>query len=323
MINLTKELENVKTVAMAGHVRPDGDAIGACLALSLYLEENYPQILSKIYLQEIPVGFSRIYGVDRICLDCGEDVTYDLFICLDCADEERLGDAAKYCRSARRTICIDHHVSNSGFGDACDIVPDASSTCELVFRLLDEEKLPLHAAEALYMGIAHDTGVFRYSCTSPETMEIAARLIRKGVDFPKLLNETFFDKTYYQKQIMGRALLESILLMDKKVIFSAIRAKDMKIYNVEPADMDGVVENLMQTSGTEAAIFMYETGASEYKVSLRSKEVIDCSEIASRFGGGGHVRAAGCTMQGDIHDIVNNITERMEQQFLQAEGSNS
>ncbi len=318
MINLQEELKNVKTVAMAGHVRPDGDAIGACLAISLYLEENYPEIRSKIYLQEIPVGFSNVYGIDRICLDCSEDIVYDLFLCLDCADETRLGDAAKYCRSAKRTICIDHHVSNGGFADADYIVPDASSTCELVYQVLDEEKIPFHAAEALYMGIAHDTGVFRYSCTSPETLEIAAKLIRRGIDFPKLLNETFFDKTYYQKQIMGRALLESILLMDKRVIFSVIRAKDMKIYNVEPSDMDGVVENLMQTSGTEAAIFMYETGNSEYKISLRSKELIDCSRIASFFGGGGHVRAAGCTMQGTIHDIVNNITEKMEQQFLQA-----
>ncbi len=318
MFNLDDELKDVRTIAMSGHVRPDGDAIGACLAIYLYLKENAPSIETKIYLQEIPVGFSNVYGIDAICLDCSQDVSYDLFFCLDCAEEKRLGDAVKYYKGAKRTICIDHHVSNGGFADIDYIVPDASSTCELVYHVLDKDKLPVHAAEALYMGIAHDTGVFRYSCTSPETMRIAADLMSRGFDFSRLLSETFFDKTYYQKQILGRALLESILLMDKKVIFSAIREKDMKIYNVEPSDMDGVVENLMQTSGTEAAIFLYETGPSEYKVSLRSKEIIDCSEIASFFGGGGHVRAAGCTMQGQIFDVVNNITLHMEKQFQEA-----
>ncbi len=319
MINLDEELRNVKTVAMSGHIRPDGDAIGACLALSLYLQENYPDIQAKIYLQELPSGFSSVYGIDRICSDCSADVSYDLFFCLDCAEKSRLGEAEKYFSSAKRTLCIDHHVSNGGFADVDYIEPEASSTCELVYHVLEKEKLPIHAAEALYMGIAHDTGVFRYSCTSPETMEIAADLIRRGIDFPRLLNDTFFDKTYYQKQILGRTLLESILLMDKRVIFSAIRAKEMKLYNVGPSDMDGVVENLMQTAGTEAAIFLYETGPCEYKVSLRSKELIDCSTIASYYGGGGHVRAAGCTMTGSIFDVVNNITRLMEEQFSKAE----
>lgn len=318
MINLAKELQGVKTAAMAGHIRPDGDAIGSCLGLYLYLKENFPQIQVKIYLEEIPVGFSTVYGVDEICTDYSEDVVYDLFFCLDCADEKRLGPAGKYRQSAKRTICIDHHISNGGFADVNYIVPDASSASELVYTVLDAEKIPFHAAEALYMGIAHDTGVFRYSCTSPQTMRIAADLIGRGINFSAIVSATFFDKTYYQKQILGRALLESIRLMDKKVIFSAIKAKDMQFYNVTASDMDGIVENLMQTSGTEVAIFMYEIAPNEYKVSLRSKELIDVSIIAGFFGGGGHVRAAGCTMVGSIYDAVNNITQHIEEQFRAA-----
>ncbi|MCC8046253.1 MAG: bifunctional oligoribonuclease/PAP phosphatase NrnA [Clostridiales bacterium] len=318
MINLAKELQGVKTAAMAGHIRPDGDAIGSCLGLYLYLKENFPQIQVKIYLEEIPVGFSTVYGVDEICTDYSEDVVYDLFFCLDCADEKRLGPAGKYRQSAKRTICIDHHISNGGFADVNYIVPDASSASELVYTVLDAEKIPFHAAEALYMGIAHDTGVFRYSCTSPQTMRIAADLIGRGINFSAIVSATFFDKTYYQKQILGRALLESIRLMDKKVIFSAIKAKDMQFYNVTASDMDGIVENLMQTSETEVAIFMYEIAPNEYKVSLRSKELIDVSIIAGFFGGGGHVRAAGCTMVGSIYDAVNNITQHIEEQFRAA-----
>lgn len=315
MINLSEELRDVRTVALAGHTRPDGDAIGSCLGLYLYLRDNYPQIQVKAYLENIPDAYHCIYGVSEICRDYSEDVAYDLFFCLDCADEKRLGPADKYRKSAKRTICIDHHVSNSGFADVNYIVPDASSASELVFTVLEEEKISHHAAAALYMGIVHDTGVFRHSCTSPRTMEIAARLMKKGINASRIINETFYDKTYHQKQILGRALLESIQLLDGKIIFSAVRAKDMEFYAVTSSDLDGIVENLMGTVGTEAAIFLYETGFREYKVSMRSRELIDVSVIASYFGGGGHVRAAGCTMQGSVYDVVNNITLHMERQL--------
>ena len=146
-------------------------------------------------------------------------------------------------------------------------------------------------------------------------MEIAARLMRKGIDSSRIINETYYEKTYHQKQILGRALLESILVMDKKVIFSAVRQKDMDFYGVEPSDLDGIVQELMGTAGVEVAIFIYEIAPREYKVSLRSKESVDVSVIAGYFGGGGHMRAAGCSMQGSIYDVVNNITLHIEQQM--------
>ncbi|MDO4322799.1 MAG: bifunctional oligoribonuclease/PAP phosphatase NrnA [Lachnospiraceae bacterium] len=317
MINLAEELKGVRTVAIAGHVRPDGDAIGSCLGLYHYLKKNYPEIEAKVYLEQIPDAYRIIAGVDEVICQTGAETEADLFFCLDCADEKRLGDFAVLCKKARRTVCIDHHISNGGFADENYIVPDASSTSELVFGVLEEEKIPYESAEALYMGIVHDTGVFRHSCTSPETMEIAARLMKKGIDGSKIINRTYYDKTYHQNQILGRALLESILLMDKKIIFSAIRQKEMDFYGVTPSDLDGIVQILMSTSGTEVAIFLYETEPQTFKVSLRSREIVDVSVVAAYFGGGGHVRAAGCTMQGSIYDVVNNITLHIEEQLRQ------
>lgn len=316
MINLAGELKQVKSAAIAGHIRPDGDAIGSCLGLYLYLKENYPQIETRVYLEETPNAYRDVYGIAEICHDIDQMGQPELFFSLDCADEKRLGDAAKLLKTAKRTICIDHHISNTGFADENYIVPSASSTSELVFTVLEEKKIPFHAAEALYMGIVHDTGVFRHSCTAPETMEIAAKLMRKEINCSKIINTTYYEKTYHQNQILGRALLESILLLDGKIIFSAIRKKDMDFYCVEPSDLDGIVQILMGTAGTEAAIFLYETKPREYKVSMRSKELIDVSEIASYFGGGGHVRAAGCNMQGSVYDVVNNITLHMEKQLM-------
>ncbi len=319
MINLAEELKQAGTVGIAGHIRPDGDAIGSCLGLYLYLKENYPEIETVVYLEETPEAYSRVYGIDEISHDFTQERNFDVFFCLDCADTKRLGDADRYRQSAGHTVCIDHHISNSGYADVNYIVPEASSTSELVCGLLEEEKIPFHAAEALYMGIVHDTGVFRHSCTAPETMEVAAKLMRRGINCSRIINTTYYEKTYYQNQILGRALLESILLMDGRVIFSAIRLKEMDFYGVGPSDLDGIVQILMGTSGVEAAIFLYETKPHEYKVSMRSKEIIDVSEIAAFFGGGGHVRAAGCTMQGNIYDVVNNITLHMEKQLKAAQ----
>lgn len=317
MIDLAEELKGVQTVAIAGHVRPDGDAIGSCLGLYHYLKKNYPEIDTRVYLEQIPNAYRLVAGCGEVIHQVKEHTSTDLFFCLDCADEKRLGMFAVLCENAKRTVCIDHHISNGGFADKNYIVPGASSTSELVFKILEEEKIPYESAEALYMGIVHDTGVFRHSCTSPETMEIAARLMRKGIDCSKIINRTYYDKTYHQNQILGRALLESIQLMDKKVIFSAVRKKEMDFYGVGPADLDGIVQILMSTAGTEVAIFLYETEPQTFKVSLRSREAVDVSTVAAYFGGGGHVRAAGCTMQGSIYDVVNNLTLHIEKQLHQ------
>lgn len=314
-MNLADEMKGVRVAGIAGHIRPDGDALGSCLGLYLYLKENYPEVETTVYLEKTPAAFSAVYGVDEICHDFTQEKQFDLFFCLDCADTQRLGAADRYRQSAQRTICVDHHISNKGYADVNYIVPEASSTSELICELLDLDKMPFHAAEALYMGIIHDTGVFRHSCTAPETLEAAAGLMRCGIDSTKIINITYYDKSYYQNQILGRALLESILLMDGKVIFSAVKQKEMEFYHVTTSDLDGIVQNLMGTTGVEAAIFLYELGPQEYKVSMRSRELIDVSEIAVFFGGGGHMRAAGCTMQGSIYDVVNNITAQMEVQL--------
>lgn len=319
--DLAEELKNVKTVTIAGHIRPDGDAVGSCMGLYLYLKENMPQLDLKVFLEEMPQSYYLLQDSSEICHSFEEERESDLFFCLDCADEQRLGKAVKYKNSAKKTICVDHHISNGGFCDVNYVVPEASSTSELIYSLLEKDKITQPAAEALYMGIVHDTGVFRHSNTAPETLEAAADLLRKGIDGSKIINLTYYDKTYYQNQILGRALLESILLLDGKIIFSVVRRRQMVFYGVEPADLDGIVQALMSTAGTEAAIFMYETDPQVFKVSLRSRDKVDVSSIASFFGGGGHVHAAGCTMQGSVYDVVNNITYYMEKQLQETENS--
>lgn len=316
MNKIGAELEGVFTIAISGHIRPDGDCVGSCLGMYLYLIENFPQLTEvTVYLEDIPESYRFLKGADKICNSYEEEKLYDLFIALDSGDMQRLGNAKKYFDTAKKTLCIDHHVSNVGYAQVNYIVPEASSTSELVFDVIDQEKVTKEIAEALYMGIAHDTGVFQYACTSPKTMRTAAALMEKGIDFNWILDETFNYKTYVQKQILGRALLESILLLDGKCIFSVIRRKEFDFYNVKPSDLDGIVSHLRTTKGVEVAIFLYESNNQEYKVSMRSNGKVNVNKIACYFGGGGHVLAAGCTMQGSVYDVVNNLTEHIEKQL--------
>ncbi len=314
-IILANILEGKTRAAISGHVRPDGDCIGSCLGLYLYLKEQYPHIRTDVYLEEIPGAYRMIKGTDEVKSQIPEGEVYDVFFCLDCGDKERLGFSAPLFEAAKETVCIDHHVSNEAFADQNHIVPNASSTSELVFTLLDKEKISKEAAEALYMGIVHDTGVFQYSCTSPETMEIAAELMRKGINGSEIIDKTYYEKTYVQNQILGRALLESMLIMDKRCIVSVIRQRSMEFFQAQPTDLEGIVSQLRQTKDVEVAIFLHEVEPQKYKVSLRSKNKVDVSVIAKHFGGGGHVRAAGVTMKGSSHDVINNITARIALQL--------
>lgn len=315
MIELKDILEGKRSVALGGHVRPDGDCVGSCMGLYLYLKEQYPQISADVYLEEIPEAYRMIQGTDEVKTQIPEGKVYDLFIALDCGDIKRLGFSAPLFSRAAASLCIDHHVSNEAFADDNYVEPDASSTSELVYTLLDPEKISKPVAEALYMGIAHDTGVFQYSCTSPETMEIAAALMRKGINGSEIIDKTYYAKTYIQNQILGRALLESMLIMDKRCIVSVIRKRSMEFFQAQPADLEGIVSQLRQTKGVEVAIFLHETEPQTFKVSLRSKGKVDVSVIARHFGGGGHVRAAGVTMKGSSHDVINNITARIALQL--------
>jgi phosphoesterase RecJ-like protein len=318
MFDLTTELKEARRVAVAGHIRPDGDCVGSCTGLALYLRANFPNLTAvDVYLESVPERFRFLKDTELIRREVDEEAEYDVFFALDSGDRERLGKAAVYLNSAKKTICIDHHISNHGYGMIQYIDPHASSTSELVFTLLKEEKITKETAEALYLGIAHDTGVFQYSCTSSRTMEIAGKLMDKGIEFTKILDQTYYQKTYLQNQILGRALLESMLLLDRQCIVSAVRKKDMDFYGVTSEDLEGIVSQLRNTSGVEVAVFLYETANQEYKVSLRSNNRVDVNKVASYFGGGGHVRAAGCTMQGNVHDVLNNLTLHIEKQLSQ------
>lgn len=308
-------LDGAEKIGIAGHVRPDGDCVGSTMGLYNYLRQNMPQLIVDVYLEEPGKEFGYIKNIEQIKHEVKEADRYDVFIVLDCGDLERIKPFAACFLNADKTVCIDHHRSNKAFADMNHVFPDASSTCEVVYKILEEDKIDKIVAECLYTGIIHDTGVFKYTCTSAKTMNIAGKLMEKGISYSEIIDNSFYKKTFEQNKILGHALLESVLFSDGKCIYSVIDRRVMDSYHLEGKELGGIIEQLRLTEGVEVAIFLYETDDNEYKVSMRSKKYIDVAEIAVFFGGGGHVRAAGVTMQGTPHEILAQLTERLELQF--------
>lgn len=308
-------LENVRTVGISGHIRPDGDCIGSCTGMAAYIRKNYPDIRTDVFLENIPESYRIIADTDKINTTYETDISrYDLFMVIDCGSE-RTGRAEPFFHNALNTVNIDHHISNTGTARVNHIEPLASSASELVYDVLDHDRMDVNIAKALYMGIICDTGVFKYSNTSPDTMCKAAQLISFGFDFGELIDHVFYEKSYIQNQILGRALLESTLFMDGRCIVATITQQTKEFYMADDSDLDGIVSQLMLTKKVSCAMLLSEIGSLEYKVSLRSDGNVDVAKIAGLFGGGGHMRAAGCTLNGTCYDVINNLSKYVEQQL--------
>lgn len=317
-----EKIKMASSIGIAGHIHPDGDCVGSCLALYNYLQENFNEDGKKqidVYLEGCPKEFLFLKNATVLKQICDPLIQYDIFIVLDSGNIDRLVQQGQelFC-TAITTITIDHHISNTEFAKLNVVDPKASSTCEVLYEILDPKKISKEVAECIYLGIIHDTGVFKHSCTTERTMVIAGHLLTLGVNSAKIIDETFYQKTYVQNQILGRCLLESILVMNGKVIVSTISKRIQEFYKVGAEDLSGVIDQLRVTQGVEVAIFLREENVQEYKVSMRSNGVVDVSKIAMFFGGGGHIKAAGCTMYGSFYDVINNLTAGIEHQLGKA-----
>lgn len=291
-------VKNAKTVAIFGHVRPDGDCAGSTLALFNYIRDNFPQIDVKVFLDPFPECYGIMRGADQVLPQYSSSAfkgtACDVAFLLDTPSFERVGANGEECiKSAKFTCNIDHHISNPC--SLCNenfVVPEASSACEVLFSHLDKDKVGVETASCLYLGIVHDTGAFKFSCTGKQTMNVVGELIGLGVDFARIVNETYYTRTYKQTLVTGYVMQKSELGMDGKVVYSYITKEEMDKFEVTPVDLSNVIDTLREVSGTEVAMFLYPVDG-KYKISLRSNYLVDVNAVARHFGGGGHVRAAG------------------------------
>lgn len=315
MNDFIKEIEKAESIVLLGHTRPDGDCVGSCLGVYNYLLDNYPEKTVDVYLGQFKQEFMFLRGASQI-LHEKQDRVYDLCISLDSGDLERHGAFEEYFHSAKRTMCIDHHISNMGFGDVCFLKTECSATAEVLFTLFEEDKIRMECAECLYLGIVHDTGVFKYNNTTRQTMEIAGILIEKGARSPLVIDGTFYKKTFKQNKMLAKALDAAFLMFDGKVIVSCLEKEVFDKNAATNLDTDGIVDALRITDGVECALWMYEYPKKGiFKCSLRSNEIVNVNLIAGALGGGGHIRASGCEIKGNKDTIILKITDMIMEQL--------
>ncbi|MCD7739197.1 MAG: DHHA1 domain-containing protein [Lachnospiraceae bacterium] len=282
------------------------------MALYMYLTKMLPEAHLYVYLEPAAKTFTHIKRIDEINTEYAPAPHYDVFFCLD-TEPGRLGKAESLYRSAARKINIDHHLSNPGDGDLCVVRPEVGSCAEVLYELLPKEDVDDDMALAIYLGMIHDTGVFQYSNTRPQTLRTAAELIERNIDFPNLIQESFYQKSWNETRAAAWVLLHAESLFDGKAALGHISLKEMQECGVTTSDLSGIVSELRNIGGVECAVFMYELPNGVCRVSLRTGERIDATKIAGVFDGGGHARAAGCNIKGRFEEAYARLLPVLEQ----------
>jgi phosphoesterase RecJ-like protein len=287
-----------QNIVLCGHTNPDGDAIGACLALaaSLHKGGKTVQVLLEPYGKKYNMIPNSALIVEKEAVKEAE-----LFLALDCGDIGRLQGSENIFRGAKHTVNIDHHISNSYFGEYNYVEEEASSTSEIVFKLL-KGYFPMDGeiASALYAGLIYDTGGFRHTSTTPFTMQVAGELMTYDIPFTKIYNALFDSRNFSEMKIMGRAFDKAERYFDGKVIFSSITMKDIEECKGTNKELDAIINYLKGVIDTKIACFLYEKNEMDVKASFRGNDGYDVCALAQKFGGGGHVKAAGCTIAAPI-----------------------
>ncbi len=292
---IAKRIEESKRIAILSHVMPDGDNIGSSLALYNALLEM-GKSAEFILDDTVPKVYTFLKGAEAVNKpDVSDD--FDLAIALDCGDEERLGSAREYLKN-KAVIVIDHHISNKGFGDINLIEVKASSTGELIYNLLTEMRVHLNKtiSECIYTAMVTDTGQFQYSNTTERTLRIAAELVANGVS-PSELFGKIYQSQPKSKILLIKKALESLEFFEGDTISCiSLTYNQLQEIGAAPSETESIINYARDIEGVEVAAFLKETEDGRIRVSLRSKSKVDVSKLAVSFGGGGHMRASGCTI---------------------------
>ncbi len=312
LMTIINKIKSADKIAIISHINPDGDAVGSSLALAIALRGIGKSV--DVYLQDgVPGIYGFLHGSDTV-LEEWNHSEYDIAVALDSGDLERLGRCVEVYNSSRIKINIDHHITNTKFGDYSYIETFASSAGEMVYRIIKMSGIDINkeAAECLYVSIATDTGGFRYSNTTSICMQVAADLINCEIDVSELSQKIFDTISLAKVKLMGSAIDSLEMAGEGKIAVMHVSYGQKESFGANLDDFDGIVNIARNINGVEAAAFLVEKSPNEIKVNFRSNSYIDVSEIAKEFSGGGHKRAAGCTIiSKSIDEAKSIIMERL------------
>lgn len=308
---ILKEIKKAEKIVILTHESPDGDAIGSSLAMKLMLEEWNKK--ADVIIPEYSRLFDFLPAIDQVKKE-SDIKNYDLAISVDGADLKRLAKK-EYFENANKTIVIDHHGSNNMYGDINYVNPVSPACCEILAGMFGYFQIDItkEIGSCLMTGIITDTGGFRHIGITPETFEFTAELIRKGVNVPDIYKRTLRTKTKANFLLTQKVMDRMEILENGKVTFTYITSQDEKEVGAEPGDHEGLVEIGRDIEGVEVSIFIRQKNEENaYKISLRSGNTVNVSDVCLMFGGGGHPRAAGALVQGDVEQVKEKVLKEVK-----------
>lgn len=311
--NILEEINKASSIVILTHENPDGDAIGTGLALYNALKQygKNPDIIVPTY----PQIFEFLPGTEEIKKESNIQ-KYDLAISVDCATIKMLNGFAKYFENAKMRITIDHHSTNTMFGDINFVNPDAPACAQIMLVILEHFNIEItkDIGTCILTGIITDTGGFKYQGVTSETFEFVAWLLKKGVNVSKVYKQVLQTKTKPNFELHRIATNRLEFLDEGKIAYTYISEEDEKQVNAQSGDHEGIVEIGRDVEGVEVSIFIRQTEKG-CKVSMRSNDYVNVSDVCLMFGGGGHQRAAGALVQGTVEQVKEKILYHVRSQL--------
>lgn len=308
-------LKNAEKIAIFMHINPDGDCISSALALYTFLTKlgKNAAVFAPEDLNNLPVKMAILKNFDKLTPSQGVQASFDLAIAVDAAGFNRLSDDnARIFINAKKKVVIDHHVSHAEYGNITLLNENASSTAEIVYILLkrwDASVIDKDIATLIFTGIVTDTGCFAYSSVSSETFMIASELLEYGVDNAEIVRKIEKSRTLPVFNLTHRVLSGIKFFHNGEIAIIFFKSSDFIATGTTEYDTEGIINSALNINGVELAISIAQVKEKSFKVSFRSKERLDVSKLAACFGGGGHVRAAGCRINGYAEDVYNKVIE--------------
>lgn len=302
-------LKNSDDILILMHASPDGDTVGSGYAL-YYALTNMGKRAQLKCADPIPNKYS--YFTNKA--EC-VDFEPNMIIAIDVADPKLLGEALG-CYIDKVDLNIDHHKSNLDYAKSTYVIPEASSTCEIMFDIISSiTEITPCIADCLYTGLITDSGCFMYSCTSANTHFVGAKLIEKGADYVEI-NRRMFDTKTKARILVEKAVLNDMrFFADDRISLIAVDQKLLADAGACDEDIEGIASISRIVEGVEIGVMLKQKADKVYKISCRTTKYVDASDLCAKFGGGGHSRAAGCTIEGDKEEVISRFVEEAKKQL--------
>ena len=311
---IIRTLKAADTIAVGGHMRPDGDCIGSELAVAYALKNLGKKV--TVFNQDAMPEKLAFLDPGRILRGPRKPRPYDAVVVTDCANYERMGTICDAVSRRETLINIDHHGSNTRYGDINWIDSKSASSGELVYRLLKQANWPITApiADCLFTAISTDTGSFQYATTQPSTYHTAAELVNRGANLARICEEVYQSYPLSRVKLLKHMYNSFKLIEDNQIAYFWVRQSDYRKAGAVPDESEGLIDHIRDIQGVKVACLFEEIEPEITRISLRSKlPDLDVSTIAVAFGGGGHQSAAGSRIPGKQRTVQQRVLAAVKQ----------